>query len=63
MKKAIIGYTGFVGGNIIAQSNFDYSFNTTNISDIEGRYFDLLVIAAPSAEKWKANQNPEKDLR
>jgi len=33
------------------------------ISDIEGRYFDLLVIAAPSAEKWKANQNPEKDLR
>lgn len=63
MSKAIIGYTGFVGGNIINQSNFDYKFNTSNISDIKGKSFDLLVVAAPSAEKWKANQEPENDLK
>lgn len=62
MSKAIIGHTGFVGGNIINQFNFDYKFNTSNISDIKGQSFNLLVIAAPSAEKWKANQDPENDL-
>jgi hypothetical protein len=63
MTKAIIGYSGFVGGNITNQTDFDYKFDSFNISDISGNSFDLLVIAAPSAAKWQANAEPEADLK
>lgn len=63
MKKAIIGYTGFVGSNLINQNKFDLFYNSSNISEIDGKELDLLVIAAPSAVKWKANQEPEQDLQ
>lgn len=62
MTKALIGHTGFVGGNLLKQASFDATFNTSNITEIKGTSFDLLVIAAPSAEKWKVNQEPDKDL-
>lgn len=63
MKKTLIGYTGFVGGNLNNQTKFDYLFNSSNINDIHNLKTDLLVIAAPSAVKWKANQEPEQDLQ
>jgi len=59
--KGLIG-TGFVGGNLLEQTKFDYIYNSKNIQDIKGKEFDLLVIAAPSAVKWLANKEPEKDL-
>lgn len=61
MTKAIIGYTGFVGGNLSSQCTFDLSFNSSNIKEILKKEIDLLVIAAPSAAKWKANQDPQND--
>jgi len=63
MEKAIIGYSGFVGGNISSQQKFDLNFNSSNILDIRGKELELLVIAAPSATKWKANQEPEADWK
>jgi len=36
-------------------------FNSTNIHEIGGRRFRKLVCAAPGAEKWKANADPESD--
>lgn len=63
MIKGIIGYTGFVGNNLIKQEKFNFFYNSSNIGDIDGQEFDLLVIAAPSAVKWKANQQPEQDLQ
>lgn len=63
MKAAIIGHTGFVGGNITSQQTFDFRFNSTNIQEIRDQKFDLLVVAAPSAAKWKANQDPETDWK
>lgn len=63
MKKAIIGHTGFVGGNVIKQAEFDCFFNTSNINDLKNQKLDLLVIAAPSAAKWQANQEPERDQK
>jgi dTDP-4-dehydrorhamnose reductase len=63
MKIALIGYTGFVGSNIAEQYKFDLLFNSSNIQDIRGKKIDLLVIAAPSATKWKANQEPEADWK
>lgn len=62
MIKSLIGCTGFVGSNLVKQINFNFLYNSSNISEINGREFDLLIIAAPSAVKWKANQEPEKDL-
>jgi nucleoside-diphosphate-sugar epimerase len=61
-SSALIGATGFVGGNLLRQRDFDATFNSRNIDDIAGRSFDLLVCAGARAEKWKANADPEADL-
>src|SRR4029077_1194449 len=59
---ALIGYSGFVGGNLLAQHPFDARFNSSNIGEIAGRSFDLIVCAGAPSEKWKANADPEGDL-
>lgn len=61
-KNALIGYTGFVGGNIRNQNSFDDLYNSQNIGDIRGKEYDLVVSAANRAEMWRINQEPEKDL-
>jgi hypothetical protein len=58
---ALIGHTGFVGGNLARQFSFDECFNSKNIVKIRGREFDLLVCAGVSAMKWWANQHPAED--
>lgn len=62
MKTALIGYTGFVGGNIKDQFEFDDLYNSKNIAEIEGKEYDLVVSAANRAEMWRINQEPEVDL-
>jgi nucleoside-diphosphate-sugar epimerase len=61
MPDALIGSTGFVGGNLLRQARFDSLYHSRNIADIRGRRFDTLVCAGARAEKWKANQNPAAD--
>lgn len=61
MNEALIGYTGFVGGNLARQHGFDAFFNSKNFRDMTGRRFDLVVCAGVSAVKWKANKDPEND--
>jgi hypothetical protein len=61
MKKAIVGYTGFVGSNIYASGDFDGAYNTKNIQDAFGTCPDLLVYAGMRAEKFLANADPERD--
>lgn len=63
MFRALIGYTGFVGGHLMAQSHFDSFYNSSNIESIDGKAFDLGVCAAAPAEKWKANKEPEADIK
>jgi len=62
MKSALIGYTGFVGGNIEKQGSFDDLYNGKNIADIEGKEYDLVVSAANKADMWRINQEGDKDL-
>ena len=62
MADAIIGYTGFVGGNLARQAGFDFSYNSSNIADIKGQNFKLLVCAGARAEKWLINANPGADV-
>ena len=61
MKKAIVGYTGFVGSNIYSAGDFDAPYNTKNIGDAYGTCPDLLVYAGMRAEKFLANANPDRD--
>jgi nucleoside-diphosphate-sugar epimerase len=62
MSTALVGYTGFVGSNLATQHKFDDTYNTSNIADIDGRHYDLVVSAATYAEMWRINQDPEGDL-
>lgn len=62
MRTALIGYTGFVGSNLATQHAFDDLYNSKNISDIEGKEYDLVVSAANRADMWRINQEGEQDL-
>jgi nucleoside-diphosphate-sugar epimerase len=61
MKAALIGHTGFVGGNLLREYPFSRRFNSANIESIAGMQFDLIVCAGAPAAKWKANQDPLAD--
>lgn len=60
--KAIIGYTGFVGSNIIDGMDFDFMFNSKNIHEIGQHDYELIVCAGIPSLKWYANKYPQKDL-
>lgn len=61
MKSALIGHSGFVGGNLASQFSFDDRYRSRDIDSIRGRQYDLVVCAGAPAVKWKANQEPEAD--
>jgi nucleoside-diphosphate-sugar epimerase len=61
MARALIGHTGFVGGNLRAQGDYTDFYNSSNVGEIAGRSFDLVVSAGAKAAKWIANQEPEAD--
>ncbi|OXM86530.1 NAD(P)-dependent oxidoreductase [Paenibacillus rigui] len=59
--KGLIGYTGFVGSNLLKQTSFDCLYNSKNIQEIRGKGFSQVICAGAPAVKWKANQDPESD--
>lgn len=61
MKTALIGYTGFVGSNILARHDFDDLYNSSNIDDIADKKYDLVVSAANRADSFRINEHPEED--
>jgi hypothetical protein len=63
MENALIGFSGFVGGTLLKQSNFEALFRSTNIHDIANREFDVVVCAGAPAQKWIANREPEDDRK
>jgi len=63
MTNALIGYSGFVGSTLRKQYYFEHCFRSTNIGEIDGREFDLVVCAAAPAQKWIANRDPEADSK
>jgi nucleoside-diphosphate-sugar epimerase len=63
MTTALIGHTGFVGGNLARQISFDACFHSKNIGEIRGQTFDTVVCAGVPAVKWLANREPDHDLK
>ncbi len=61
MPDALIGHTGFVGGNLARQMHFDEFYNSKNIEEIRGREFDTVVCAGMPGAKWYANQHRDED--
>jgi len=61
MIKTLVGYTGFVGSNLVSSTDFGGLYNSKNIEDAFKTKPDLLVYSGVSAEKFLANKEQEKD--
>src|SRR5690606_12873620 len=61
MTSALIGYTGFVGSNIRDACEFDVLYNTSNIAQLAGQSFDLVVSAGNRADSHRINTHPQDD--
>jgi nucleoside-diphosphate-sugar epimerase len=61
MRRALIGYTGFVGSNLDRQQAFTDRYNSQNFREMAGQRFDEVICAGVQAVKWWANQNPTED--
>lgn len=59
---ALVGYTGFVGSNIYAKGQIDKAYNSKNIEEAYGLQPDLLIYSGLRAEKYLANNAPDKDM-
>jgi len=58
---ALIGSTGFVGGNLAAAARYDVPVHRANVDLLRGRHFDRVVCAGLPAAKWIANRDPDAD--
>ena len=59
-RTALIGHTGFVGGQLARDRQFSETFNSSNVDRLEGS-FDLLVCAAAPGSMVAANSVPDED--
>ena len=60
--RGLIGFSGFVGQHLVEQTGFDRVYRSSNVRDIRGLDFEILVCAGVPAVKWLANKQPEEDL-
>jgi hypothetical protein len=63
MNNALIGFSGFVGSTILKQAFFKFLYRSSNISDIAGNSFEIVVCAGAPAQKWIANSKPIEDRK
>lgn len=62
MSVALVGYSGFVGSNLLQFYHFDYFYNSKNFYKASNKTFDTLFFCGVPAVKWYANKNPEEDI-
>jgi sugar phosphate isomerase/epimerase len=62
MSRAIVGYTGFVGSNLLQFYKFDNFYNSKNFHEAKNKEFDELYFCGVPAVKWYANKFPEEDI-
>jgi hypothetical protein len=61
MTRAIVGYSGFVGSNILTFYKFDHFYNSKNFHEAAGLTFDEVYFCGIPAVKWRANKYPQED--
>jgi len=61
--NALIGYSGFVGGNLI-EHMLEYTefYNSSNINEMKNKEYDIIYCTGVYAEKWRVNKYPEDDI-
>ncbi len=60
--NVLVGHTGFVGSNLYLAGMFDLGVNSKSVEEAYGTHPELLVYAGLRAEKYIANQSPERDM-
>jgi sugar phosphate isomerase/epimerase len=63
MSTALIGWTGFVGSELLIHMDKVDLYNSSNIDSIRGKSYNRVYFSGLPAEKWKANKNPEDDKK
>ena len=61
MANAIVGYTGFVGSNLLKFYKFDYFYNSSNFYEASNKEYDTIFFCGVPAVKWYANKFPKED--
>lgn len=59
--RFLIGHTGFVGSNLVAQQAFDACFHSKNMGELRGAKAGTIMCAGLPAAKWLANKDPDAD--
>lgn len=62
MEYTLIGYTGFIGSNIADEKDIVQKYNSKNIDEAFNNKHDVVIYAGVRAEKYLANNEPEKDM-
>jgi nucleoside-diphosphate-sugar epimerase len=62
-KCALIGYTGFIGSNLINFKKKLIKYNSKNINKIRNKKFDILICAGTTSKIWLSNKKPLEDKR
>jgi len=62
LKNALIGYSGFIGSNLLNIKKNLLKFNSKNISKIKNHKFDTVICAGTYSKMWLANKKPKEDL-
>ena len=60
-RRALVGWSGFVGGSLDARIAPVARFRSTDVDQLPAADVDEVVCAGAPAEKWRANAEPEAD--
>ena len=63
MINAIVGYSGFVGSNLLQFYKFDEFYNSKNFENAKNKSFDTIFFCGVPAVKWIANKYPDEDIK
>jgi hypothetical protein len=61
LRNVLIGHTGFVGGNLKTQYDFDLLVNRQNLDALSNLHAEKIICAGLPAAKWLANKDPQAD--
>lgn len=62
-RCALIGFTGFIGSNLLNYQKKLVKFNSKNIHKIKNQEFDLVICAGTSSKIWLSNMRPLEDKK
>ena len=62
VNNALIGYTGFIGSNLLNFKKKFHKYNSKNINKIKNKQYDLVICAGTSSKIWLAKKNPKLDF-